>query len=93
MMMAIELTDFHNDVLLEFQDTEKWGQVWSLVCTAASDDRASATLILLSLPTSPHVSLSILPSKIPLRRMKKKRQCEYFDIVKSLKYVPDWKTS
>ena len=70
MMMAIELTDFDNHILLEFQDTEKWGQVWSLVCTAAQDDSAGAAVIVLSLPTSPHVSLSILPSKIPLRGMK-----------------------
>ena len=46
MMMAIELTDFDNNILLEFQDTEKWGQVWSLVCTAASDDSAGTALIL-----------------------------------------------
>ena len=67
MMMAIELTDFDNNILSEFQDTEKWGQVWSLVCTAASDDSAGAALMFLSLPTSPHVSLSFLPPKIPLR--------------------------
>ncbi|GAY54202.1 hypothetical protein CUMW_154900 [Citrus unshiu] len=85
--MAIELTDFDNNLLLEFQDTEKWGQVWSLVCTAASDDSAGTAVILLSLPTSPHVSLSILPSKIALRGMEKKavrafRDCEISQIGK-----------